>query len=83
MGWLSVYLPPIDVNSSPLLVWNILLLLMIAYNFIQIPIVVLIINYAYSDPYYTFEFIYVDIGILIYLLLDMLLVRWRICFFEK
>jgi hypothetical protein len=54
---------------------------MIAYNFIQIPIVVLIINYAYSDPYYTIEFIYADIGILVYLLLDMLLIRWRICFY--
>lgn len=42
---------------------------------------IFIVNYAYNDPYYTFEFIYADIAMILLFTADTLLVRWRVSFY--
>ena len=73
---------PINVESDVLLFWNLLSILVIVYNFVETPMVIFIINYAYKDPYYTYEFIYADIAMLLMFLADIVLVRWRVSFYH-
>ena len=57
-------------------------MLTILYNFVEIPIVIFIINFAFSDPLERHGILYLDIAILCFYLVDTVLVRWRIGYDE-
>ena len=77
-GWLQRNLGVVNPESNIFLLWNMLNLIVIFYNFLQIPIAILVAS-ADEQDYYTWRiFTYVDIGCLSVLFLDLLFVRFRV-----
>lgn len=75
-------MPPIDLDSTALLWWNIIVIFLIAYNLIQTPIIILIVDNVYGDPFFSTNFYYYDIAVLVVFISDMLFVRWRVSFYQ-
>lgn len=82
-GWLQRSAGVVNPESYIFLLWNMLNLIVIFYNFLQIPIVILVAS-ADEQDYYTWDiFKYVDIGCLAVLFLDLFFIRFRVAINQK
>lgn len=82
-GWLQRNVGAVNPESNLFLLWNMLNLIVIFYNFLQIPIVIFVAS-ADEQDYYTWKiFTHIDMGCLAVLFLDLFFVRWRVAINRK